>query len=102
LFARTYFSRAREAQECVRTGTAGAVDCAEHACALIARREPHTPWKVVMVIRLTPRCHTSCPLWVKSRHMRRNKSCPLYSQLPPPHPTFALPHLPLTPTPRHL
>ena len=21
-----------------------------------------------------------CPLWVKSRHMRRNKSCPLYPQ----------------------
>jgi hypothetical protein len=22
-----------------------------------------------------------CPLWVKSGHMRRNKACPLYSQL---------------------
>ena len=22
----------------------------------------------------------ACPLWVKSRHMRRNKSCPLYPQ----------------------
>src|SRR5262249_54642017 len=24
--------------------------------------------------------HASCPLWVKSRHSRRKKSCPLYPQ----------------------
>jgi hypothetical protein len=43
-----------------------------------------------------------CPLWVKSRHMRRNKSCPLYSQLRLQKRIFALRHVRFTPESRHV
>src|SRR5262249_40317634 len=43
-----------------------------------------------------------CPLWVKSRHMRRNKSCPLYSQLRPQKRIFALRHVRFTPKSGHV
>jgi len=44
---------------------------------------------------------SECPLWVKSRHWRRNKSCPLYSQLRLQKRKFALRHVRFTPESRH-
>ena len=43
---------------------------------LRANRTPLTThgWKVVMATRRTPRCHTSCPFWVRSRHMQCKKA----------------------------
>jgi hypothetical protein len=43
-----------------------------------------------------------CPLWVKSRHTRRNKSCPPYSQLRLQKRIFALRHVRFTPESGHV
>src|SRR5262249_7131025 len=46
--------------------------------------------------------HGRCPLWVKSRHVRCNKPCPLYTQYRPRKRTSAKRHVCFTPESGHV